>query len=206
MKTNKKGSIAPKLSKKYVPDIPKESPKLIPLSPEEIKNLQGRNNEKIIFSFNFLDIDHKLFNLGSMEKRKVGICSEWFVTLFDGLKEISNLTPNDLKSSKQHYGYHRHDWDELPAKFNFDKEFLEQIDGVQFRISSSKGRVHGFMVGNTFYVVWLDPYHNLYPDERYGGTKYYEKPETCFEKISNELARLKKDYEDLHSLLDKETS
>lgn len=36
-------------------------------------------------------------------------------------------------------------------------------DAWQFQISSNEyGRVHGYFVGNIFYVVWLDPKHELY--------------------------------------------
>ncbi|HEU4455801.1 MAG TPA: hypothetical protein VFR81_22240 [Longimicrobium sp.] len=34
----------------------------------------------------------------------------------------------------------------------------------QFALSANEhGRVHGFLVEDTFYVRWLDPDHNLYP-------------------------------------------
>ncbi len=179
---------------------------IIPVSKDERESINERANEKVIFSFNFLDLEDELFNLGTMKKRSVPICSEWFMTLLETLKEISNLKPNELKNQKQHYDYHSHDWNNVTKKFNFSNDFLEQVDGVQFRLSSSKGRVHGFMIGNRFYIVWLDPHHNLYPNERYGGTKYYEKPKTCFEKLSEENVRLTIENNDLMKLLDGITS
>lgn len=191
-------------------DIPNERAKatgIIPVSTEEREKINQRANEKIIFSFKFIDLENELFNLGSMEKRKVPICSEWFITLIETLREISALTPNELKlEQRNHYDYHPHEWEKVSAKFNFDDEFLEQVEGVQFRISSSKGRVHGFMIGNRFYIVWLDPYHNMYPDDRFGGIKYYEKPKTCFEKLTDEILELKKENKELIEMLDKETS
>jgi hypothetical protein len=34
----------------------------------------------------------------------------------------------------------------------------------QFSISANKhGRVHGFLIDEVFYIVWLDPGHLLYP-------------------------------------------
>lgn len=34
----------------------------------------------------------------------------------------------------------------------------------QFSISANQhGRVHGYIVGQIFYVIWLDPCHKLYP-------------------------------------------
>jgi hypothetical protein len=36
-------------------------------------------------------------------------------------------------------------------------------DAWQFSLSANEhGRVHGFLVRDTFYVRWLDPEHNLY--------------------------------------------
>ena len=36
-------------------------------------------------------------------------------------------------------------------------------DAWQFSLSSNEhGRVHGYFVGNIFFIVWLDPEHNLY--------------------------------------------
>ncbi len=188
-----------KKSKKSLKDIKIEIPKdskakatgLTPVSAEERQKINERNNEKIIFSFNFLDLNDELFNLGSMKGRSIPICSEWFITLLETLREISKLKPNEFRSQRQHYDFHPHDWSKVSKKFNFSKEFLEQVDGVQFRLSSSKGRVHGFMIGNRFYVVWLDPHHNLNPDDRYGGIKYYQKPKDCFETLSEENIKLK---------------
>ena len=188
-----------KKSKKSLKDIKIEIPKdskakatgLTPVSVEERQKINERNNEKIIFSFNFLDLNDELFNLGSMKGRSIPICSEWFITLLETLREISKLKPNEFRSQRQHYDFHQHDWSKVSKKFNFSKEFLEQVDGVQFRLSSSKGRVHGFMIGNRFYVVWLDPHHNLNPDDRYGGIKYYQKPKDCFETLSEENIKLK---------------
>lgn len=206
--STKKKNRKPNLNKIEI-KIPQDEKvkKVIPVSIEERNRLYERANEKIIFSFNFWDRDNELFNLGSMEKRKVAICAEWFITFIDTLKEISKLTPNELKQEyRNHYDYHHHDWNKVKAKFNFDDNFLSQIDGVQFRLSASKGRVHGFMIGNRFYIVWLDPYHNLNPDDRFGGIKYYEKPETCFEKINRENIKLKKENAELIKMLDEATS
>jgi hypothetical protein len=34
----------------------------------------------------------------------------------------------------------------------------------QFALSANEhGRVHGFLLADTFYIRWLDPEHNLYP-------------------------------------------
>jgi hypothetical protein len=40
-------------------------------------------------------------------------------------------------------------------------------DAWQFSVSVNKhGRVCGFLIENVFYVVWLDPGHDVYPKKR----------------------------------------
>ena len=43
-------------------------------------------------------------------------------------------------------------------------------------IDKSSGRVIGVIVNNVFYVVWLDPHHNLTDSEGYGTVKKYPAP------------------------------
>lgn len=150
--------------------------KLTPFSLETIKQLRDRRQEKISFSFKYFNRDKKEFNIS-------GTCVNWFITLVDILKNISELNINELINQRQHYDVHGYKWDELKHKFDFSDAFLEQAECLQFRLSKSEGRVHGFVVGNIFYIVWLDPHHNLYPDARFGGTKYYERELTCYEKL-----------------------
>ena len=46
----------------------------------------------------------------------------------------------------------------VPGHAEFDQH------GWQFALSANEhGRVHGFLVADTFFVRWLDPEHNLYP-------------------------------------------
>jgi hypothetical protein len=59
---------------------------------------------------------------------------------------------------------HPIDWDDTTEEcFGFPKE--EEIVSIpyQFSLSSNEhGRVHGFFINEIFYIVWLDPDHNLY--------------------------------------------
>lgn len=193
--------------------IEDERKKSYPIPKEKLDELKQRNKEQLLFSFRFLDREHIAFNLGSMGKRNVSICGEWFITLLDSLKEVCNINRNELIGQRQHYDAHEHDWKELDYQFEFDKDFLQQVECMQFRLSKSDGRVHGFIIGNRFYIVWLDPYHNLYPDEKYGGRKFYQKPLTCFEQqtltissLYNENLKLKCENKDLMKILDIKTS
>lgn len=180
--------------------IPENEKTKFPIDYESIKTLRSREKEKIIFSFRFLDFSNPAFNLG-------GVCEKWYPELFNMLSNVSKLNRNELIITHEKiYRCHEHDWDNLDYSFNFDDEFLKQIDCRQIRISKSKGGIHGFLIGNTFYVVWIDPHHNLYPDERYGGRKFFKPSETCCSYRDSELEKLKKENEELMCILDEYTS
>ena len=61
---------------------------------------------------------------------------------------------------------HPIEWEQTSEKQGFANlnEQLQSLTPYQFHISSNEyGRVHGFFLGNVFFVVWLDPKHKLYP-------------------------------------------
>lgn len=67
----------------------------------------------------------------------------------------------------------------------------------QFRINKSKGRVIGFLIDGVFYIVWLDPYHNLTNSAGYGKATYYQSGLSDYEKLEEEYKRLKQENETL---------
>ncbi len=119
-------------------------------------------------SFSYFDREHELFNLGS---NKGPVESEWFITLLDRLKEFSKRTFQELKSSN--FDLHPVNWKSANTK---PPKELEQCEFYQFRINKSKGRVIGVLDGNIFYIVWLDPHHNLTNSEGYGKVKKFKAP------------------------------
>ncbi|OWQ47286.1 hypothetical protein CDL60_12480 [Roseateles noduli] len=60
---------------------------------------------------------------------------------------------------------HRHHWHETTEPQGFPR-LSGEWDGHeawQFQLSANKhGRVHGILVDEVFYIVWLDPEHRLY--------------------------------------------
>jgi hypothetical protein len=168
-------------------------------SAEEISKLR---KERMVFSFHFLDLNDELFNGGNTE-------ANWYLQLLYNIKEISNLTRDKFIAQRQHYDVHQLNWrdpDYTRRRFNIVEQTLSQIDPadqVQFRLSSSGGRVHGFFVYNTFYVVWLDPHHNLDIDDRYGGPHYYCAPLTPYRELEMEKNDLQQRYDQLNSEVEK---
>ncbi|MFA6282304.1 MAG: hypothetical protein WCY05_07385 [Candidatus Omnitrophota bacterium] len=155
---------------------------------------KDRSFEKIRFSFKFFDRTHPLFNLGETEK-------SWFLTLFDTLKEVSKYQWKDIHKNKT-YDAHPIDWKKTNATFNCDPAALEQFDAYQFRLDKSHGRVSGFLLGNIFYIYWLDSEHNLWDSEGYAKAYKMHPPKTCYELIKEENMRLHEQIKKLQSEID----
>ncbi|MBO5142952.1 MAG: hypothetical protein J6C46_08225 [Clostridia bacterium] len=46
---------------------------------------------------------------------------------------------------------------------SLSSELMEQISDECWQLGiTSEFRIHGFFIDNVFYVVWLDPLHQLY--------------------------------------------
>ncbi|MCL6559413.1 MAG: hypothetical protein K6U74_11575 [Firmicutes bacterium] len=184
----------PRKERKSIPKQgkPPEKGKKLNISTQQLK--EELHQGKINFSFIYLDLEHEAFNCGGT---KVG----WFFHLFEILGEISRMKRNEFRfESVRRFRIHPHDWDRAAYKFNLPDALMEQLEEdkcIQFSLSQADGRVHGFMIDNVFYVVWLDPHHNLYPMERHGGLKLYERPVTPYEELLQEHESLKERYREL---------
>ncbi|MBQ7502968.1 hypothetical protein IJT93_09745 [bacterium] len=119
-------------------------------------------------SFAYFDREHELFNLGSQNGP---VKAEWFIELLDRLKAFSNSTVQELKTSN--FDFHPVNWKSANTKPPKD---MEQCEFYQFRINKSKGRVIGVLENGVFYIIWLDPHHNLTDSEGYGKARKYKAP------------------------------
>lgn len=132
--------------------------------------LPGDDKDKcIVFSFASLEWT-EYFNFD-------GSCTNWSFDLFNMLKSISKTSKIDLLSGKfKTYRVHSHENAKPP---NSLPTGVALKDCYQLRISTSKGGIHGVFVENTFYIIWVDPLHNMYPDDRFGGLRVIKSPNTC---------------------------
>ncbi|MGB3515574.1 MAG: hypothetical protein WBA43_03905 [Elainellaceae cyanobacterium] len=113
----------------------------------------------ISFSFKYYQNDHHKFS-----------CSEkaatYWLTLIDRLKAISGLSNKELLANRSSaLRCHPIRWEDT-SEYGFGLPNEEQLVDIpyQFSVSSNEhGRVHGFLIDEVFYVVWLDPEHLLYP-------------------------------------------
>lgn len=142
------------------------------------------SDKKVVFSFKAIE-KNEYFDLDCT-------CQNWANDLFETMKIVSNIYVGDIYSGKYSRDgsplrIHQHENAKAPCDIPKNVS-LEQM--WQIRISKSKGGVHGVFNENVFYVIWFDPLHNLYPDDRYGGLKKIKPPSTCCKDRDAELKRL----------------
>jgi len=125
-----------------------------------IKPTQVRDIEKV--SFNLKNLREKK----TKKKFEYAKCKvNYFLTLIDRFRAVCNMTRKDMWRNRLPLKHH-------PIDFKKDKGITEKSfdlgqdvddDAWQFSLTANEhGRVHGYFVGNVFYVVWLDPDHQLY--------------------------------------------
>jgi hypothetical protein len=121
--------------------------KVVPQAGDGIKKTEV--NEQLRFSFEYFTHDDELSPQVFAEA--------YLPKLLERLKGLSSWT---LKQ------FTRTTWSATsrPNGFTHLPEQIREGNAWQFSISANEhGRVHGLLVGSTFYVVWLDCNHNLYP-------------------------------------------
>lgn len=189
--------------------IPKQE--TIPEAKKTLPYIKGSIPEKSFsFSFACFNRSHELFNLGDNTATGT-VSANWFIDFLDALKSVSEKTFAELKGST--HDLHPIEWKKTNASA---PDCNEQYDYWQFRINKAKGRVIGFLIDNVFYVVWLDPHHNLTNSEGYGGPKYFKAGKSLFEikerelqmkneeinQLKTEINRLKDDLQAAEELLE----
>lgn len=116
------------------------------------------SEDKIHFRFDYFDAEHHLF------KDSYFPC-KWVTALLRRLKELQRYTlgyfKTDTRFRKSQY-VHPIKWEtaNLNSFSIHNREEFDE-DAWQFGLSKTTGRVHGFFIGNLFYIVWLDPEHKL---------------------------------------------
>jgi hypothetical protein len=112
------------------------------------------------FSMKYFENTHDTFNI---EGQDISYLGAFLVRL----RAISSLTSLELRSDgSKALRCHPIEWSKTSQPHGFGLPGEEQLveKPYQFSISTNKhGRVHGFFIGEVFYVVWLDPNHKLYP-------------------------------------------
>jgi hypothetical protein len=117
-------------------------------------------NKHLRFSFRHLDLQHPKFPISNC-------CARYLSALMATMQEYSNWLVEDF--CDQENNDHRHiiwfpDTSEPQGFASVDEEQLGYSDAWQFQLSQTEHwRVHGILIDDTFYAIWLDPFHRLYP-------------------------------------------
>jgi len=150
--------------------------KAVALSPNGVTKPQlatAGKEKKIAFSFAYFK-QYRFFGLAD-------VSATWFASLLDRLKDLSDKSAGimgDYTARKQ-YRIHPVEWSQpnIPIqRADLDavpKDYLNndvEYPILQFTISKSMGRVAGFFdeESSVFYIVLLDPKHNLQPSKDHG--------------------------------------
>ena len=157
-----------------------------------VSDKKSLNTKKcVMFSFEMLETN-EYFNLD-------GTCVNWSSDLFNTLKEVSKIEVSHIfggrySGKKSKLRIHSHEDAKLPCNLS---QNIELDEFYQIRLGKSKGGIHGIFIDNIFYIIWLDPQHNMYPSENHGGLKKIKPPSTCCKDRDSELIELKKENEKL---------
>lgn len=116
--------------------------------------------DSLLFSFKHLD-------LTSNPKFSLARCRNGYLSkLLERLKALHGFSVNELKSSRSNsLRCHLIDWSRTSENRGFSclNDQLQSLPAWQFEVSSNEhGRVHGFFLDSTFFIVWIDPEHLLY--------------------------------------------
>lgn len=111
------------------------------------------------------------FSFALFDGVETEVCAEQFPTgytrkLMERMQAISQMSAREFREAGRSLRSHTHEWGQTsrPAGFERLNEQLKDYPGWQFCLSANEhGRVHGIMIGDVFYVIWLDVNHKLYP-------------------------------------------
>ena len=117
------------------------------------------DDQPLSFSFKHLDSDNAKFLLDSCD-------AAFYRALIEKIKDYSSWTIEQFCDENGNDRRHRIHFPETsePKGFSFlANEQLESSEIWQFCLDPMKEwRVHGFIIYNTFFIVWLDPGHRLF--------------------------------------------
>lgn len=119
-----------------------------------------------------VDFNFKYLNEGSGGKfRYSNRGNTYLTTLLERFRAYSQKTRRELESaSGMRDSMRAHPIDFTDSRctergFGLPRELEQEAAETAFQLSLTKkkhGRAHGYFIGSTFHVVWLDPCHNLY--------------------------------------------
>lgn len=117
------------------------------------------NDKDLKFSFKYYDTQCNDFCISTWGKDKIS-------ATLKALQDINNKTYSDLLQGSAVYHFHQVYWEQTTKKQGFPSVQANQFDAFQFAligVNGQKARVYGALAKSTFYVVWFDLEHNIWP-------------------------------------------
>ena len=109
------------------------------------------------FSFRHFSFSEKFFCPDTAQYLKI---------FLERLREVSSWTIDDFRTKKtKSLRNHTHDWENTtePNGYTHLSQQLQECEPWQFCLTANAyGRVHGLLIDEVFYIVWLDVNHALY--------------------------------------------
>ena len=114
--------------------------------------------KKVSFSFELLQEKHQKFSYNRCNEK-------YFLNLLVRLRKLSCFDSQTFETllNDNYWRVHSISWKTTSERKGFS-HLSEEYQGCvpyQFNTGYRKGRAHGFLVEDVFYVVWLDPNHKL---------------------------------------------
>ena len=151
----------------------------IPKSKKKIKSSLPKKtrvaSSKMLFSFELLDFSNEYYNCN-------GMCDKGIKNCFEKMKAYCQYTIDEIYSGRggdviRFHPIRKGEVSEWPTYFRDNEELEESFYQISF--GKSKGRAHGIIIDNIFYVIWLDPHHFLYHNKKYGPKRAFTEVEDC---------------------------
>ena len=166
-------------------------------------------SQKLLFSFELLDFSIEYYNCN-------GMCDKGIKNCFEKLREYCKFTVEQIHAglggrSIRFHNINQDDVDEWPEYISRNEQLANSFYQISF--GKTKGRAHGVIIENIFYIIWLDPHHFLYHNKRYGPKIPFRPLDSCCnprDEVINEyetkIKSLEKENKELYELIDEATS
>ena len=118
-------------------------------------------NEKLRFSFEYYDKTSNNYCLSSWKEKQIR-------DALLRLQDICTKSFNDLTRERKVYHFAEVIWGKTIKKLGFPDNRVNQLSAFHFAllgVNGQKARVYGAYSMGTFYIVWFDLNHEIWPVE-----------------------------------------
>ncbi|MBU0580865.1 MAG: hypothetical protein KKA19_06780 [Candidatus Margulisbacteria bacterium] len=116
-------------------------------------------NKNIKFSFEFYDTGESKYCISKWKEHQI-------LETLKRLKDINQKTFYEMSTGGRTYHFHPVCWESTVEKKGFSNLKVNQLEAFQFGllgVNGQKARVFGGYADNTFYIVWFDLEHKIWP-------------------------------------------